>query len=417
MDKVVIRNIMIICAIILLIILIIIFSNKKQNKSENSGDSIVHQGENTGVLEQAPEFKPSIGLQKEDSKTVLFSTKDIIENYISIVNSGNSSAMEELTDLTYDETVSVLGNYLSRFKISEIYSTANENQGVYFVKGNYITIESGVTVENSGYFQITKDFNNNTYNIKPISEEDYNNKQAISEETYIEIAKASYNIYEEVSLNTKAYLTKYLEDFMYFAKNAPQYAYDNLLDITYRDSKFADVDSFIAYINNLNIDINTVSATNYDTYIEYKIYNKDNNVYILREFSNFEYKVILDNYTIPSSQDLETYKSLSDEEKVGYCINNFLEMLNNKDYSSAYAKLPKGYKTNYFETEQSFIQYIETNFYEKNIFAEANVKTQDGVYVATVTIKAGVSTKAQKQEKVFYVQLEENMNYILSFEQ
>jgi len=410
-SKKIVRNIIIICTFLLLVIIINLISNNKKQAKENKLDNTIQSSEDINISEQINKEEV---LEKKEDRSTVFALKSTVEDYIHFVH--RSSNNLSMIDPSYDGSVPVLGNYSSKFVISEFYSYANEKQTMYFIKGNYVTIENSSATIDLGYFKLTVDSNNYTYVAKPITETEYNNRDKINVNEIIEIEQGKYNGFIVENMDEETAIKKYVEDFMYYAKNAPQYAFDNLLESSYRESKFANVDSFIAYVNNLNIGVNTFIKKEYDGFVEYVVQDTQNNRYVLKEFENCQYKIKLDDYTIASTQESENYKAFSEEEKVSYCVKNFLEKLNDQDYVSAYASLPKGYRNTNFPTLESFEQYIKVNFYEKNIFSQATVKVQDGVYVADVIIKSGVSTKAQKQTKTFYVQLNENMSYILSFQ-
>ena len=255
-NKKIVRNIIIICTFLLVVIIVNLISNNKKQVKELKTDNTIESSENINILEQIDKEE----IKTEDRSTV-FALKSTVEDYIHFVH--RSSNNLPMIDPSYDGSVPVLGNYSSKFVISEFYSYANEKQTMYFIKGNYVTVENSSATIDLGYFKLTVDSNNYTYVAKPITETEYNNRDKINVNEIIEIEQGKYNGFIVENMDEETAIKKYVEDFMYYAKNAPQYAFDNLLESSYRESKFANVDSFIAYVNNLNIGVNTFTESEF----------------------------------------------------------------------------------------------------------------------------------------------------------
>lgn len=87
-------------------------------------------------------------------------------------------------------------------------------------------------------------------------------------------------------------------------------------------------------------------------------------------------------------------------------------MLNSADYSNAYNLLEPTFRLTYFPTEQDFINYIKTNWFERNIIASKEINEEG---ICTVIIKQTLSTTSNKMQKQFKVNIGEGMEFTIEF--
>lgn len=204
----------------------------------------------------------------------------------------------------------------------------------------------------------------------------------------------------------------YLEDFSLQIFNNPEKAY-NLLDEAYRIKRFGNIDGFMKYIiekqNQLsNIKIRQYKVEEEGEYTIYKGTDENGNYYCIRANSNMDYSIILDNYTVQ-----EDYSEESKETKIKLSTEKFILMINSADYTNAYNLLEPNFKATYFPTEQEFINYIKSNWFERNIIASKEV-IEEGICI--VTMRETISTRANKIEKQFKVTLGEGMNFRIEYD-
>jgi len=119
-----------------------------------------------------------------------------------------------------------------------------------------------------------------------------------------------------------------------------------------------------------------------------------------------EYTIKLDEYTIQDG-----YEDLSEEEKIKNNAEKFISMINSCDYTNAYNLLEVGFKETNFPTEQSFIDYLKQNFFERNIIVKSTIEGN----VCTILMKETLSTKSNRFEKQFKVILGEGEQFSISF--
>ena len=194
----------------------------------------------------------------------------------------------------------------------------------------------------------------------------------------------------------------------------------NLLDDEYKEKKFGNIDGFKNYIELnketfLNMEIQKYARYYYDGYTQYVALDNFGNYYIFNETSTMNYKILLDTYTINQPEFIEKYDSASDVEKAGYNIDKFITAINTKDYNYAYNHLAQSFKQNNFTTLESFINYVQNNFYSKNNYEIKNGTKEGDYYVYTVNITDAEQDTSKLVQKNFIVNIKDNREFELSF--
>lgn len=195
------------------------------------------------------------------------------------------------------------------------------------------------------------DKNNYTYKIEPVQS---NGSINIPKE----IKKNEYNTYETLNFAEKEYVRDLLKNYIFNCLNNKDVAYSKL-ESKYKKNKYDTQEKFEKYIaenkeylSNLYDRMNNGVSTNSTKYDieQYSIIKKENydlyiikdgqgKVYIIKQYSDFSYEVMLDTYTVKVEEIEQMYNNLSKEEKDVYNINTFFEMINMKDYTSAKEKI------------------------------------------------------------------------------
>lgn len=216
-------------------------------------------------------------------------------------------------------------------------------------------------------------------------------------------------------------LRKYFEDYKYKAINNPELAF-NLLNKEYREKKFNnDVNLYKQYIQK-NIDrfqdANIVKhgVINEGNAKRYIFIDNYNNYYELEETGNYEYTIILDNYTLETNELKEKYYRLSDEEKAISNIDKVMKLINTKDYATVYQYLNQSFKKTNFPNIELFEKYMQETFFDNNIVGNIRIRKEENVYILSVPYKESLSTAAEEKTKIFMVRLKEGTNFELSFE-
>lgn len=221
------------------------------------------------------------------------------------------------------------------------------------------------------------DKNNYTYKLEPVQ-----NNGSINLPK--EIKKNEYNTYKTLNFAEKEYVRELLKNYTFNCLNNIDEAY-NKLDATYKKNKFETQDKFEKYVsenkeyfNNLykrmNNEANSnltkydieqysiIKKENYDLYI---IKDRQSKVYVIKQYSDFSYEVILDTYTVKIEEIETMYENLTKEEKDIYNINTFFEMINMKDFTVARERLQGNTNIQLYDVNIiKRVNYTKNNNYE-----------------------------------------------------
>ena len=430
----------IICIIAILIFIIImilcaLFYIKSINEENNNNTQSIDENEYIdGELEgKEVEIESNRTLSKlitkNDYYTLIECTKiyqDAINNLIDNNNQENQQKLLNMLDDEYiqQENVTNLNYTKSEMYIDEILKTQLSNKvSAYYINGKLRNINDSQISE---YDMILKiDFGNNTFSVYPYEYIINNQMQQLSENSVINIAIVK-EITDKVDNKYKDQTNKYKTiTIPYFEKMKTDLLYDqeyiyNLLDDEYKEKKFGNIDGFKNYIELnketfLNMEIQKYARYYYDGYTQYVALDNFGNYYVFNETSTMDYKVLLDTYTIDQPEFIEKYDSASDVEKAGYDIDKFITAINTKDYNYAYNHLAQSFKQNNFTTLESFINYIQNNFYSNNECEITNGQKEGNYYIYTVNISNANQENSGITQKNFVVNLKENREYELSF--
>lgn len=329
--------------------------------------------------------------------------------------------VSQMLDKDYIEKNNIkvkLDNKSLKFVPQKIVGMEKENISKYAIYGELIEMATLKKVRNE-YFIVTLDEINNTFQIVPILEEKYKKVEEIHLEIDItKIDKNANNTYMVADVKQTDMISKYFSNYKENVIFNLEKAY-TLLDETYRNARFGNLEEFKKYVeeNKETFDKATVSKYKVDVtdeYTQYVVIDQNDNYYIFRENAIMDYHVILDTYTIDLPEFIEKYNKATEQEKVALNINKFIQAINAKDYKYAYNKLAQGFKDNYFQTQESFEQYIKQKLYKNNEIKFNNFNNQANIYTYT-TIITDKETKQTKQQN-FVVKLKEGTDFEMSFE-
>ena len=304
-------------------------------------------------------------------------------------------------------------NYNENFVAEDMNVLYSERITSYAVQGRI-----GDNSENKVYFIFRVDPQNGTYSME--EQNNVNSLDSIDLRTDItEINNTGNNTFEYTTVNSEQMCRIYLNDYKDKELNNPVEAY-SMLDDEYKKIRFPTYEDFQEYLNEYgNIIQNSVLTSYYseikDDYTEYILVDNYNNSYTVRSTGIWDYKIMLDNYTIKVDTYEKEYNNLDDEAKVQANIHIFLQMINTKDYAHAYEKLSDGFKSNYFNTLESFEDYIKNNWFSYNILADIDISEEANSYVCDVTLRDGAGRAANQTNKTIIMQLREGTDYVMSF--
>lgn len=236
------------------------------------------------------------------------------------------------------------------------------------------------------------------------------------EDTLIE--ENEYNRFEFKNITDKQVAYYYLKNYINMAKYQTRKAYE-LLDEEYKNKKFPTYESFKKYIEekeDAGTSLKGYKIIKGDDYNLYMCEDRYNFIYIFKQNALMDYTVMLDDYTIQLAEVINSYEEQDRLEKGANNIIKFFEMINMKDYKTAYEKLDSSFKQANFENEQSFETYIKQNTFK---VSDAQVKTYGEVsdtYVYNIMLTDMLENSEKEYNYKIVVKLLENADFTILFE-
>lgn len=414
------KKIIIIVVIIIILITIALFVVKyldKKDKQENFENTITMDIANTiSLIDNRNEFfavkscvtKYLTYIAQED-KEMVYSMLD--KNYIEEYNITQETALSNISKYTnpvfYNDKIYVIQDTI------EVYT--------YFVYGKVIDKETGDISEFNVVVRLDK--GNDLFSIIPykyIEDKQYSIVEGNSIVfEYNEIENNTYNTFafknitdEEMSV---FYMNEIKDNFVYDLE-ASYYK----LDETYRNKRFLNLEEYEKYItknisNLYSAKLQKFQINEYTNYNQYVLIDQNEKYYIVNETHPGEYTIILDTYTIDLPEYLEKYNNANDQQKVAYCINRFMQAVNDENYTFAYSLLASGFKDNYFKNQESFENYAKQNLLSKDNISFGKFSNEGNIYYTYEVTLANGDEDSNTLEKTFIVKLGEGTNFELSF--
>lgn len=438
--------IIIICIIIIIItaiLLSLLFLNKEK----------ISNGEEIYYSDQDTHFRNE--LEKVTSKYDYFDTISCIQKYTNTLKKLDTSTYAEKNNEII-ETINIYKedlyylldeNYINQYnltlnnidsKLSNYYTSLNfqieimyvvdsqEEVAIYFAYGNLIN-EKKNTNEKYG-FVVKRNTENLSFTILPY---DYMIDKGYEEESILNkdlsnlkntSIKQNYNNYYKSNAYDDEYISKY-----YFEQYKENLQFNvainyNKMDKEYREKKFGTLKNYQEYVNEnlqelLKCNLNQYNIEIEDEYNNYICKDQFDNYYIFRESDIGDYTILLDTYTILEQKFEEKYKVSTNQEKIGMNITNFFQMLNIKDYSTAYKCLSTNFKDSNFKTVDSFKRYVKEKLYSYNNIKFVKFSDEiSGIYTYYIEISNKEDDKDSKIKMNVIMRLLDNTEYELSFQ-
>lgn len=242
------------------------------------------------------------------------------------------------------------------------------------------------------------------------------------EETEKEIKPNEFNSFELQDMTDEKVILKYLEHFKKLTLEYPQIIYENYFDEEYREKRFGNYENYQKYILDNMEELRYVQITKYlaeigeDNNTYYVGIDQYENVYVFTASAPLQYKLKLDNYTIPTDTFKKEYENSQAENKVKMNVDKFIQMINRHDYISSYACLADSFKENNFSTQDEFEIYIKNNLFRYNKFEFENVEDKDNnIYACTMKITDLQDQNANAKVMNIIMKLNGDMNFEMSF--
>ena len=420
MKKIKILIISIIILILIIGVILMIFNNKNNNINENFANNV------EVVSEKSEDNRSDI------TTTNYYIIQKCISQYLGIINKNNPAYYRvndngENVKFVNEDYIKgriydlLSENYINKNNITKnnVYSYVenitenvnfcmldakvikNDNINQYIIYG-FIESAENEFITNK-YYIINLDENNNIFSVEPISKK-YDNLNDISVDN-VKIEKNENNKIPTVKINSETQCKNYLTEFKRMMLSNQEVAYE-YLDKDYREKRFGNLNQFKNYINKNKDELKSLSVSEYlvnvyDDYTEFVCKDKSGIIYIFDAETPLKYTVKLDTYTIISDKYKSEYDSAETQKKVQMNIDKWVQMLNNRDYSSAYNLLEKYMNENY--SLQYSITYNE-------------YKEENDISIMSITLKDILGKNETTKDLKIIMQLNNNYDFVMSFE-
>ena len=139
----------------------------------------------------------------------------------------------------------------------------------------------------------------------------------------------------------------------------------------------------------------------------------------LKNTKNVNSELSNNKQTSIGEKNREEIKSLSEkteQERMQYYCGNFFNLIDSKNYESAYKLLYNDYKENYFPTLANFKRYFEEYFPDDFYLYYENMERFGDIYVLTVSLTDTINGSYGHNFKLYVVIQENQLNdYVISF--
>ena len=401
------KKVKLLMIIITIIIVIIIGILIYLLNTQNANNSISIGKEEIYYSDQDTHFRNEV--EKVTSKYDFFDTEVCIKKYI--------TSLQKLDKNLYERESSSVNDTINIYK---------EELAIYFVYGNLISTNNN-KIENYGFI-VKRDTQNLKFSIIPY---DYMIDNGY-EETLLEsknldsIKKYSINENDNNYYTSNAYDDGYISNYYFnMYKENLQFNVENIynsMEKEYREKRFGTLQNYKEYVTKnykelLKCNLNQYVTETEDNFTNYICKDQLGNYYIFKETNIGEYTLTLDTYTLKQDKFNEKYKTATNNEKVGMNISEFFQMINAKDYKSAYSVLSSSFKEKNFKNQDSFEQYIRTKLYLYNDINLVNFSDKiSGVFTYYIEVSNKENKNDAKIKMNIIMQLLEDTEYQLSFE-
>lgn len=258
--------------------------------------------------------------------------------------------------------------------------------------------------------------------------QDYIDEKQISidegEEFNIQLGKNiesnQYNMIEYRNISDEVYIEELVENLRKMALYDKELLYQHL-NQDYSKKRFdTSYDIFQNFMkenmnNFIKMSIKSYQKNQYDGYVQYVCVDNSNNYYIFNINGITDYNIILDTYTVDLPQFLEKYENGNEQVKVGMNIEKFISSINMKDYKYAYNCLAESFKANSYQTQESFEEYVKSNFFEKNKIEYESFSKEGENYIYEIKISDEQGISQDVKNVTIIMQLKEGTDFVMSF--
>ena len=303
------------------------------------------------------------------------------------------------------------------FNIINIKRIKNQNLNQYIVQVDIIVNNK---LESNMNYVVTLDSKQGIFSIYPLKIKDTNIEDIKVQEEAVAI-KNKDNSIPLVPITQEETAKFYLKNMKYMLLYNVNEAYKHLED-EYKKKRFVDLEYFNNYAENNSKEIKELDLVKYkinadNSNIEYLLMDKYERVYVINITNEaIKYKFQLDTYTINSEKFIKAYDEGNNEYKVKLNIDKWIKMLNSRDYKNAYKYLDETFRSNNFDTEEKFEQYMREEFPLHYKLSVGKFEEINGTYTQKIVLKDITGESEEEIENTIIMKLKDNYEFVMSFE-
>lgn len=384
--------------IILIIIAIVVFAKKNKEPELKIGEPII---ETETIEEDQEEF--------EIQRTEYNAIKTVTNQYLQSQNTEDSNMVID----NIEEKIKQLEEQKVFLPVRMKKMTSRDVM-TYIVQG--VTQDYDYKLEEEMCLIVNIDYRNLTFTIEP-SNQSYDDITEVKQLSQIE--KNDTNQFRNTVQNEEQIVSDYINLYKRYALGNPQIAY-NYFDKDYRDKRFGSIENYKAYVEKNKEEIKNLEGyqyqvNNYEGYTQYVCKDKYENVYIFNEESIMNFTIQLDTYTIPTEKFLDNYEKAKEDKRVKMNIEKWIQMLNNRDYASAYSVLDETYQDSNFVSVEEFETKMRESLPLHYKIEYKDASKENETYIQNIVLSDITGEEEKSLHMSIIMQLKDDYEFVMSF--
>lgn len=457
MDKIKKMIVILIIMAIIIVILMIIINHQDELKSESDIDISIEE-----VFDEANK------IEKIDSKEDYFFIKECLNKYSTYsndllivsqqendgdINEITSEIEKEYMEQMKEELMTVIPQFVKNemnVNIDNAYQNVGIESGTIRINSVYTSLQ---TINEVAYEETTSIY---AYVVDGViidenSQKDFqviilidkiSNTFLIIPENYIKLKKMNLEegqnllIYEEKEIQNNVYnvfstnthseqdiCVDYFNEYKFNLEKDNEFIYE-ILNSEYKEKRFKNIDGFKEYVQKNINELKQATITEYlvnyySDYTEYVCKDQNENLYIFKEKGVRDFELLLDTYTITTEKFKQEYENANEQKKVMMNVDKWIQMLNNRDYTTAFNMLDETFRNNNFNGDENVFEEYMRNRYPLHYKASYGQfeKRLENIYSQQVFFKE-IDEKAEAEsskEINIIMKLNENAEFVMSF--
>ena len=419
MDKI--KRGMILLLLLIVIVISIMFIITGKKKEDNESQASLEQS----FEEAYQHYSKDLGSVKEnqDEETMTLEEHEYYDQLKErLLNLIPEFVKEELA-ITKENVYETVGIKNAVIRISHIYESTQTINTIPYEETTHICayVVEGVLIDKHKgdktdfHLVIIMDKINNTFAIIPdayIQSKNItlweNSNLVLYEEE--QIRRNDSNQYIDRKASPEEICKRYFADYQTNLMYDTQYVYDSL-EKEYREKRFGSFDDFEKYVQR---NLEEMKACYLSKYLvnTYEGYTE----YVCKATKPLQFTMTLDTYTLPNEKFTNTYHDSEDQMKVMMNVDKWIQMINNRDYRTAYQFLEENFRKDRFGTVEKFEEYMRTYLPDHYRIDFGTFSDQGQIYIQDISLSDMTGKDLETKQKSIIMKLEEDTHFVMSFD-